>query len=110
MATFQYHNSPNSVFVVSRIFTLSNTIAQDKAKSEKIQSGWGNLNYAVPESPTFKIMGLSPSNILRSVSTRDIAVSVGNYLVSTGAVIPNNLTIEVSPGLFNPKVSLSEYG
>ena len=77
--------------------------------SSKIQSGWGNLNYAVPESPAFKILGVSPDNMLRPTSTRDIGISIGNYYVDNGSTIPKNLSVEIAPSLFNPSVNLNDY-
>ena len=80
-----------------------------KVDTANFQAGWGNLNYSVPESPSFKILGVSPDNIMKPTSTRDIAVSVGNYYVNNGATIPKNISVEISPGLFSPKVNLNEY-
>jgi hypothetical protein len=74
-----------------------------------IEAGWGDLNYAVPESPGFKILGTSPSSIMRPTSVRDIAFSVGNYFVSNGGTIPQNLAVEISPKLFKPDVSLTDF-
>lgn len=76
---------------------------------EDYEAGWGSLNYAVPESPAFKILGTSPSNIMKPTSVRDIAFSVGNYFVSNGGTIPQNLAVEISPSLFKPDVSLNSF-
>ncbi|GAC1300182.1 MAG: hypothetical protein NVSMB24_00200 [Mucilaginibacter sp.] len=80
-----------------------------KTPSSDIQAGWGGLNYAVPESPAFKILGTSPSDIMRPTSTRNIAISIGNYLFNNGATIPQNLAVEIAPALFNPHVSLKNF-
>jgi hypothetical protein len=74
-----------------------------------IQAGWGNLNFAVPESPSFKILGVSPDNIMRPTTTRDISIAIGNYYINNGTTIPKNLSVEISPALFNPKINLIEY-
>ncbi|PWK80178.1 hypothetical protein LX99_00642 [Mucilaginibacter oryzae] len=74
-----------------------------------IEAGWGDLNYAVPESPGFKILGTSPSSIMRPTSVRDIAFSIGNYFTANGAAIPQNLAVELSPKLFHPNVSLNDF-
>jgi hypothetical protein len=74
-----------------------------------IEAGWGDLNFAVPESPGFKILGTSPSSIMRPTSVRDIAFSVGNYFASNGGTIPQNLAVELSPKLFKPNVSLTDF-
>jgi hypothetical protein len=71
--------------------------------------GWGTLNYAVPESPAFKILGVSPTNIQRPATTRNIAVSIGNYIATSGATIPNNLAVAISPTIFNPKVTFADF-
>lgn len=70
--------------------------------------GWGTLNYAVPESPAFKLMGTDPSNILRPTSIRTAALSLGNYLLDSGSVIPKNLAVEFSPFSFG-NLSLYDY-
>ncbi len=88
--------------------TLS-CVAQSTDTSKAIQAGWGDLNYAVPESPAFKILGTSPSDIMRPTSVRNIAFSTGNYFISNGGTIPQNLAVEISPALFNPRVSLNDF-
>jgi hypothetical protein len=70
--------------------------------------GWGTLNYAVPESPAFKLLGTDPSNILRPTSIRTAALSLGNYLLDSGSVIPKNLAVEFSPFSFG-NLSLHDY-
>jgi hypothetical protein len=79
------------------------------ADSTVFQAGWGTLNYAVPESPAFKILGVTPTNIMRPSSTRNIAVSIGDYVAKNGASIPKNLALEISPSLFNPKLGLADF-
>ena len=97
------------IFAGITLIVLSGLTVQVYGQSSGDTTGWGTLNYAVPESPAFKILGVSPSNILRPATTRDIAVSVGNYLVSNGAAIPNNIAVAISPSIFNPKVPLTKY-
>lgn len=91
------------------ISTLINCQVVYSQNEKKIESGWGNLNYAVPESPAFKILDANPSNIMRPTATRDIAIAIGNYYLKSGASLPNNLAVEISPSLFNPKVNLKDY-
>jgi hypothetical protein len=90
------------------MFFLVTCHAQNR-DSLSFQAGWGILNYAVPESPAFKILGVSPDNILKPTSTRDIAIAVGNYYSTNNASIPKNLSVDIAPSLFNPAVSLIEY-
>jgi len=80
-----------------------------QSSTDSIKAGWGVLNFAVPESPAFKILGVSPSDIMRPTTTRDIAVSVGNYFLTNGGAIPKDLAVEIAPSLFNPKLSLADY-
>src|ERR1035437_1950822 len=84
-------------------------LPQAEYDASSIDPGWGTLNYAVPESPAFKILGVSSDNIMRPTSTRDIGISIGNYYINNGATIPKNITVEISPSLFNPDVSLADY-
>lgn len=77
--------------------------------AKTIEAGWGTLNYSVPESPAFKILGTSPSSIMRPTSTRNIAFSIGNYFLNNGATIPQNLAVEISPALFDPHLSLTKF-
>lgn len=78
------------------------------SQDTSISKGWGNLNYSIPESPAFKILDVQPSSIMRPTTTKEIAVSVGNYYLNNGASIPKNFAVEVSPSLFT-KLSLKEY-
>lgn len=94
-----------SILFVS-LFMIFSVIANAQGD---IKSGWGDLNYAVPESPGFKILGTSPSNIMKPTSVKDIAFSVGNYFATNGSTIPQNLAVEISPSLFKPKLGLKEF-
>ncbi|TSJ40901.1 hypothetical protein FO440_14275 [Mucilaginibacter corticis] len=80
--------------------------AQD---SVKFKAGWGNLDYSIPESPAFKILGTDPDNILKPSSVRSVALSIGNYFVTNGAAIPKSLAVEISPLLLNGNASLNDY-
>src|SRR6476661_1926632 len=77
--------------------------------TDGIKPGWGNLDYTVPESPAFNILGTDPDNILRPTSARTVAISIGNYLLTSGSVIPKNLAVEFSPLLANPHANLAQY-
>ena len=72
--------------------------------------GWANMDYAVPESPAFKILGTNPDNILHPTSAKAIAFSVGDYFLTSGPVIPKSLAVQLSPYLLaNPNTSLKVY-
>ncbi len=77
--------------------------------STNFKTGWGNLDYSVPESPASKLLGNSPDNILKPTSVRKVAFSIGNYFLTAGNVIPKNLAVEISPLLLNGKASLNDY-
>ncbi len=92
--------------IILIVFVLSITIQTNA----QIKRGWGNLDYAVPESPAFKLLGTQPTNLLRPTSLRDISLGVGNYLTSDNAgIIPKNLSIEIAPTLFSPNLNLKKY-
>jgi hypothetical protein len=82
------------------------TQAQD---DKKFTAGWANLDYSIPESPAFKILGADPNHILKPSSSRAIALSIGNYFYTNGPVIPKSLAVEISPLLLNGNASLNDY-
>lgn len=96
----------NAKVFIAILFLTTPCISQT---SQNYDKGWGDLNYSVPESPAFKILGTGASNILRPTSTRDIAVAIGDYYLNNGTTIPRNVAVEISPSLFNPKVNLGDY-
>lgn len=73
------------------------------------QSNQGNIDYAVPESPASKILNKDGGAILRPSSVKALAVSLGNYYLNSGPVIPNNIGIEISPLALNPNTDLKKY-
>lgn len=90
------------------VLSVSVSTAQT-VKLDSIKAGWGNLDYAIPNSPAFNILGTEPGDILKPTSVRAVAVSVGNYFMSNGGVIPKALAVEISPLLLNGKQSLQDY-
>jgi hypothetical protein len=72
-------------------------------------TGWSNIDYSVPQSPAFSILGTNPSNIIQPTSAKSIAMGVGNYLLTNGSVIPKNFAVEISPLLLNDHLSLNTY-
>lgn len=94
------------LFITSLLLRTFSIFSQS---TDGIKPGWGNLDYSVPESPAFKILGSDPDNILRPTSVRTAAISIGNYLLTTGSLIPRNLAVEVSPLLANPHANLAQY-
>ena len=94
------------IFISITVFG-SRLMAQDASPSWK--AGWANLDYAVPESPAFQILGVSPDNILKPTSVKAIALNVGNYFVTNGPIIPKSLSVEISPLLLNGQATLVQY-
>ncbi|HEV2354334.1 MAG TPA: hypothetical protein VGR89_08825, partial [Puia sp.] len=86
----------------------SSSSSSTNSASNSYTPGWGTLNYAIPESPAFKLLGTDPSNILRPTSIRSAALSLGNYLLDSGTIIPKNLAVEFSPFSFG-NLSLHDY-
>ncbi len=95
--------------LILTLLILCNHIAAQIDSSHAIKVGWGTLDYAIPESPAFKLLGSNPDNILKPTSVRTVALSVGNYFLSSGSTIPKSLAVEISPLLFNGNVSLYDY-
>lgn len=83
--------------------------AQTDSILKKISAAWGSLDYSIPESPAFNLLGNNPDNLLKPTSVKSIAISLGNYYLSNAAVIPQNIGVEISPLLLNPKASLYDF-
>jgi hypothetical protein len=83
--------------------------AKAQSGDNSIKAGWGNLDYYVPQSPAFKILGTDPDNILKPTSVRKVALSIGDYFYNSGSVLPRDLSVELSPLLLNGKASLNDY-
>jgi hypothetical protein len=99
-----------NIIVILALLYSGYTFSQNSNdSSSSFKAGWGNLDYAVPQSPAFKLLGNSPDNILQPSSAKSIAISIGNYLLTNNNTIPKNLAVEVSPLLLNSKASLNDY-
>lgn len=96
------------LFLFLLIFILTGYLFGQN-ENKQIKAGWGNLDYSVPESPAFNILGNNPDNIIKPTSVRSIVLNIGNYYLKNGATIPKNLAIEISPLLLNPIASLNDY-
>jgi len=83
--------------------------ANAQLSDTSMKPGWANLDYYVPESPAFKILGTDPDNILKPTSVRKVALSIGDYFYNNGSVLPKNISAEISPLLLNSKASLNDY-
>lgn len=94
--------------IIVILFTLL-LHAHAQSGDTSMQPGWANLDYYVPESPAFKILGTNPDHILKPTSVRKVALSVGDYFLNTGSVLPKDLSVEISPLLLNSKASLNDY-
>jgi hypothetical protein len=77
----------------------------DSAIVEKVK-----LDFAVPDIPAFKALGIDPSNILRPSSAKDFSLLFNNFNNGGLSAIPKNLAVEVAPGLLiKPWYTLAEY-
>ena len=68
--------------------------------------------YAVPESPAFTILNISPSNILKPSSVKEIALAASDFLGENERIsLPESFAIEFSPGLLinGKKLTQTEY-
>jgi hypothetical protein len=84
--------------------------AQQTVKDTSISAGWGNMDFAVPESPAFQILGTNPDNIIKPTSAKAATLNIGDYFLTNGPVIPKSLAVEISPFLLaDSKVSLYKY-
>jgi hypothetical protein len=65
-----------------------------------------------PDSPAFVLLGISPTEIQRPTTPKDVAVSLSSFVdASTNLTIPQNLSLEVAPyWLFShPYLSADKY-
>ncbi len=77
----------------------------DSAVLEKVK-----LNFAVPDIPAFKALGVDPSFILRPSAVADFAFMVGSFAGNGFSTIPKDVAIEVAPGLLiKPWYTLQDY-
>jgi hypothetical protein len=69
------------------------------------------INFAVPDLPAFKALGIDPSNILRPSSNKDLAIMFNNFANTDGAfIIPKNFAAEISPALLiKPWYTLDQF-
>lgn len=91
------------------------TQAQDenftiKSSGDSTILGKTVLDFAVPDIPAFKALGIDPSNILRPSSAKELGVVFSNLSNGNASVIPKNVAIEVAPLLIaKPWYSLGDY-
>lgn len=77
----------------------------DSAVLQKVK-----LNFAVPDIPAFKALGVDPSFILRPSAVADLAFMVGSFAGNGFSTIPKDVAIEVAPGLLiKPWYTLQDY-
>lgn len=77
----------------------------DSAVLEKVK-----LNFAVPDIPAFKALGVDPSFILRPSAVADFAFMLGSFAGNGFSTIPKDVAIEVAPGLLiKPWYTLQDY-
>jgi hypothetical protein len=69
-------------------------------ESDSISSGWGELNYAIPNMPAFSLLSQKPDNMITPASVRKLIVDVADF---------KNFGIEIAPLLFDPNISLPDF-
>ncbi|MBI1928035.1 hypothetical protein HYR99_27805 [Candidatus Poribacteria bacterium] len=68
------------------------------AKGENDLSKAYRVDFAVPDSPAFKVLGVDPSNTLRPSSVRELLVGTSDFMGKDGALtIPKNFAAEFAP-------------
>lgn len=88
------------IFVIICLLSIANSFSQTDEKLSDIVKT--RVDYAVPDAPAFKILGITPNVIMRPGNVREVGVTVANFLANGGAV-------EISPGLLFASPSLSDY-
>ena len=69
-----------------------------------------NLDFAVPDIPAFKALGIDPSNILRPSNLKQVALMFSHLRSGSQFIVPQNLAVELTPGLLiKPWYTLDQY-
>jgi hypothetical protein len=68
------------------------------------------LNFAVPDIPALKILGNSPSEILKPSTPENLSVIASELFNGSNIVIPKSMAVEIAPLLLlNSKMTLEQY-
>ncbi|HEY0059091.1 MAG TPA: hypothetical protein VGB56_08135, partial [Flavisolibacter sp.] len=79
-------------------------------KADSVVLGKARLDFAIPDIPAFKALGVDPSNILRPSAAKDFSLMLNNFGDNGFSTIPRDLAVEVAPALFmKPWYTLQEY-
>ncbi|HMQ78327.1 MAG TPA: hypothetical protein PKD94_02070 [Ignavibacteria bacterium] len=90
--------------VVLIIFAL-NVNSQDTNLVKRFK-----LNFAVPDIPAFKMLGTSPSEILKPSTPESISLIAAQFINGTNLVLPKSISVEIAPFLlFNKGLTLQQY-
>lgn len=100
--------------ILMAVLLLGRSYAQDSAltlkRADSTVLGKAVLDFAVPDIPAFKALGIDASNILRPSSAKELGVAFSNLAKGDVSVIPRNVAIEVAPILFiKPWYTLEQY-
>src|SRR5262245_7242034 len=69
-----------------------------------------SLDLAVPESPAFIIVGVSPTEIARPVTPMALAVSIASSAAGSTNFLPANYALEFAPYWWGtPRLELRDY-
>lgn len=79
-------------------------------KADSVVLGKAKLDFAIPDIPAFKALGVDPSNILRPSAVKDFSLMLNNFGDNGFSTIPRDLAVEVAPALFlKPWYTLQQY-
>lgn len=87
------------------IFLLCGQFMHAQSPQDSILANWGNLDYDIPAIPAFSFLDNNPDNIIMPSAAKPFSISIGNLQ----KLDLNNFGIEISPLVFVPDITLSDY-
>lgn len=78
---------------------LTSAKAISVKKADSLVFGKAQLDFAVPDIPAFKALGVDPSSILRPSSPKQFSLMFSNLASSGFSAIPRNAAVEIAPAL-----------
>jgi hypothetical protein len=95
-------------FFVFRLSTFSDAIAQDNPVAPKVADA--QVDLAVPDSPAFYVLGITPDSVVRPVTPRDLAVGLLNG-VDVNGNFQTGVAIDSAPYIMvrGRETTLEEY-
>jgi hypothetical protein len=92
------------------LLLISPTLAYSQVDADSLIKKY-KLNFAQPDYPAFKSLGLESSNLLRPSNVSEFGVVASEFYNGNNLIIPKSFAMEVSPVLLMNinKMTLSEY-